>query len=384
MAMGQAVATANLYGNEHPSREKACDVLFHELKGLLAATATPRFSFLGDEVIFGRLAMRGLRDWSLGARLSRAGIQWLEFEQSATRDDIRGFIEDAAAILAAPTGVPLDPLLFRRQGIRWGAVVVRGAGMQVSEPGGGYQSSTEAPAHIGQTGFEEEIEAARWIASSLNGSRAVPIVEAQAVIRSLAVVMHQERDILQPLYRLSYSSDTTSHTIGVSILAMSFAEFLGMQANEISTIGIAALLHDVGLGKVPREILDKAEALTPEEEAEYRMHTLHGARMLLGADGDLSLAALVAYEHHLCPDGTGYPELRHPREVNVASRMISICSSYHSRRSNRPFRPALDGRAVLNHIEWYAGTKYDAELGISFAAMMRELEDKAVEKQSAD
>ena len=379
MALGQGLATANLYSGDHPAREKATDVLFNELSALLELTPNPKFSFLGEEVIYGRTAIRTLRDWSLGGRLSKAGVEWLEFDESVRRTDVKGFVEDVAAILSAPAGVPIDPLLFQRPGIRWGAVAIKTATTsRVSEPRGQYTVAASA-AEVANTGFVEEAETTRWIATSLEGGKSIPLAEAQAVIRSLAVALHQDRDVLQPLFRLGTSPDPTTHTIGVAILTMAFAENLGMRDDEVRATGIAALLHDIGLSRVPAEILEKRERLTNDEEVEYRKHTEYGARMILDSDKDLALAALVAYEHHIAPDGSGYPHLRFPRDTHKVSKMVAICSTYHDRRSNKPFRPAMDGRAVLNHIEWYAGTKYDAQLSIAFVAMMQE----AMERQEA-
>jgi HD-GYP domain-containing protein (c-di-GMP phosphodiesterase class II) len=288
-------------------------------------------------------------------------------------------VEDVAAILGTQNGVPIDPLLFQRPGIRWGAVAIRkSTSNRVSETGGGYVL-TQRQEDIANTGFQEEVEATRWIASSLDDGKSIPLAEAQAVIRSLAVALHQDRDVLQPLFRLGTSADPTTQTVGAAILTMAFAERLGMRDDEVRATGVAALLHDIGLSRVPPEILGKTEMLTAEEEVEYQKHTQYGARMILESDKDLSLAALVAYEHHIAPDGSGYPALAFPREPHKVSKMVAICSTYHSRRSNMPYRPGMEGRAVLNHIEWYAGTKYDSQLSIAFVAMMQD----AMQKQPA-
>lgn len=366
MSFAQAVSGAALYAKQHPARKKAAAHLFDDLAALLADTPNPRFTFLDDEIIFGKVVIRSLRDWRLGARLSKAGIQWLEFDNTVQREDIEAFVEDACEILAAPVAVPIDPLLFQRRGICWGAVTIRNDIPVVPGVGGGNRIIADSHS------FREEIETTRWISTVAREGGSIPLDEAQAIVRSLAVALHQDRDVLMPLARLGDSPDSTSHSVGVAILAMAFAEFIGMNENETRAAGIAAILHDIGLSQVPDEILAKEEALTNEEELIYQKHTEYGARILLAAERDLSLAAVVAYEHHISPDGTGYPVFRHPRETHRMSRIISICSSYHSRRSTRPFRPALDAEAVLNHIEWFAGTKYDAELAISFAGMMRD------------
>jgi len=258
---------------------------------------------------------------------------------------------------------------------------------RVSEPLSDYFSDFGGGWNVGEshqgTGpdaggdFAEEFEATRWIARAIQSGEPLPIDEAQAVVRSLVVALHQEREVLHPLYRLGSTGGASVHSMGVSILTMTFAEHLGMRSKEVKAAGIAALLHDVGLAMVPDEILQKKEELTSDEVLQYQNHTLQGARILLEAKDDLSLAAVVAYEHHMAPDGSGYPAMRHPREMNEVSRMVAICGSYHARRSIKPFRPATEPEVVLSQMESNAGRRYDRDLCIEFVAMMREMEERA-------
>ncbi len=104
-AFAQALAAMTLYRDGHPARERAVDVAYQHIQDLQADTARPLFTFLGDEVVFGRMPLRELKAWDWGIRLAQAGIQRLEFETLVGREDFEGFLEaeedlDLAVIVA--------------------------------------------------------------------------------------------------------------------------------------------------------------------------------------------------------------------------------------------------------------------------------------------
>src|SRR5439155_3266965 len=95
----QALAGMSLYTDGHPARERAIDAAYQELADLQADTPRPLFTFLGDEVVYGRLPLRELKAWDWGQRLAHAGVQRLEFEDRVSRDDFQGFLEEVLARL---------------------------------------------------------------------------------------------------------------------------------------------------------------------------------------------------------------------------------------------------------------------------------------------
>src|SRR5207247_2192546 len=143
----QALAAMTLYRDGHPARERAVDAAYAELHDLQADTPRPLFTFLGDEVVYGRLPLRELKAWG------------------------------------------------------WG---------------------------------QQEVQA--------RGT--VHLLEAEAVVRSLAVAMHGGRQIVLPLLQLKeFDQYTTTHSLNVAVLSMALAEFLGLGAGDVRAFGIAGLLH---------------------------------------------------------------------------------------------------------------------------------------------
>ena len=121
----QALAAMALYRDGHPARERAVDVAYQQLSDLQTDTPRPLFTFLGDEVVFGRLPLRDLKAWDWSKRLAEAGIQRLEFEDRVGREDFEGFLEEVLARLTL-SAVSTEARQMRQSSIRFGAVGLKG------------------------------------------------------------------------------------------------------------------------------------------------------------------------------------------------------------------------------------------------------------------
>ena len=366
-AFAQSLAALAMYPEAHPTRERAVDGVYQELRGLLDQDPQAQFSFLGDEVVYNDRPLRELRQWDWSRRLSDAGIQRLQFDPSVTREELEDFLDQVLARLTLRAVDTAEARTTRPSGIRFGAVGLRG------------ELSTDdeiETATIALT-LGDEANAVRWMHEELQGGGALPLAEAEAVVRGLSVAMHGDQQLLLPLLRLRESDEyTTTHSINVSVLAMGLAEWLGLGARDVRAFGVAGLMHDLGKVKVPSEILNKRGKLTEQERAVIQSHTVEGARLILASEPDLDLAAVVAYEHHIMINGGGYPPLVYARACHHASRLVHVCDVYDALRTNRPYRDAWPSDKVLAYVEERAGIEFDGEMAHAFTRMMREWEPR--------
>ena len=128
------------------------------------------------------------------------------------------------------------------------------------------------------------------------------------MIDGLAQAVAQNRTALLALTTLkNYDNYTFTHMVNVSILTMGQARGLGIDGPLLREFGLAALMHDIGKVRTPLEILNKPDKLTDEEFAIMKRHTVDGAEILRETPDIPALAPVVAFEHHLRLDGTGYP-----------------------------------------------------------------------------
>ena len=367
-SFAHSLGVMTLYPEGHPSRERAVDSAFEELDGLVnSAGQLPSFTFLEDEVVFGRERLRELKSWDWGKRLIAAGIQRLELERRVTRAEFDGFLEEVLARLMLSAVETSEARQMQSFGIRFGAVGVHG-GKETPELG----SVSPLPTTTLEITLGEEAEAFRWLQQEVQSGGSVPLLEAEAVVRSLSVAMHGDSRMVLPLLKLKeFDQYTTTHSLNVAVLAMGLAESLGCRPREIRAIGIAGLLHDIGKIRIPLEVLTKPGKLTDDERAIMNTHPVDGARVIMQSDEDLGMAATVAYEHHIMLNGGGYPPLHYTRECAMASRLVHVCDVYDALSTTRPYRDAWPSDRTMLYLEDRAGTEFDPELVNAFIRTLR-------------
>ena len=165
---------------------------------------------------------------------------------------------------------------------------------------------------------------------------------------------------------------TYYHSVNVCLLSMALGRFAGFERDQVRILGLAALLHDVGRVVVDEAALRNPGRLGNEEWAQVRLHPQEGAATIMAASGvGQEIAAIVALEHHIRVDGSGYPELS-GSEPHLFSRMVAIADSYDAITSFRPYRPARTPNEALRVLLEGAGTAYDTDLIRLFIQMTGE------------
>jgi putative nucleotidyltransferase with HDIG domain len=363
-AFAHALAVMTLYPGAHPSRESAVDDAYQDLTDLARVSPRPSFTFFDEEVVYGREPLRELKAWPWGRRLSAAGIQRLEFERDVSRDEFDQFLQEVLARLTLSSIDTSEQRQTQSLGIRFGAVGLHG---QADVP-----DTPLAIATLNVT-LDDEAETLRWLQHEVQSRGTVPLLEAETIVRSLAVAMHRDSHVVLPLLQLKeFDQYTTMHSLNVAVLAMGMAEALGCSPAEVRTFGVAGLLHDIGKIRIPIEVLTKPGALSPEDRLLMNQHPADGARLIIQTDGDLDLAAVVAYEHHIMLNGDGYPALHYGRTCALASRLVHVCDVYDALRTRRPYRDAWSSAKAAAYLEQRAGIEFDPALVATFMKMLRE------------
>lgn len=368
-SLAQALASMQLYAVGHPARAQVVDHSYGRLRALILTDSDPSFSFIDGAVVYGNLPLHGLRDWSWARRLPKLGVQRLEFLESVEREPYGLFLDDVVARVISNSAT--DDSLPERPGIRCGSMRVTGADQDSGEDQGGAPTVATMPYNLG-----EESDAVTWLYELATKNKEIPLNEVEAVVRSLTVAMHSDGRMVMPLLEFNdvdqYSSQ---HAINVSMLAMTLAEHLGMSSRDTRAFGTAGLLHDIGMTQIPTELLEK-DSLTPEDWNVLVGHPAAGAKLLLQRSDEHEIAAVAAYEHHARPDGSGYPNMRFPRDHHYVSKVISICDAYDALRAPKPYREAWTQEEVLGHITDGAGRLFDHGVAAAFVSMMRRMDEQ--------
>ena len=155
---------------------------------------------------------------------------------------------------------------------------------------------------------------------------------------------------------------TFVHTINVSILSAALGKLAGFNDVVVYDLCMAALLHDIGKRCIPEELLNKYDKLTDEDFKIIQRHPEEGARMLLATPQVPELSVVVAYEHHIRADGSGYPKVPKGWKLNMASRIVQVADVFDALRTNRPYRKALPLPKIIDIMKKDVGTFFDADL----------------------
>jgi len=148
-----------------------------------------------------------------------------------------------------------------------------------------------------------------------------------------------------------------NHSVNVAILAGIIGIAKGYNRNQIEDLGIGALLFDIGMTKVPKELLSKATPLTPEERIVMERHTTEGFNMLR-QQHDISLvSAHCALQHHERYDGTGYPRGLKKDEIHEYAQIVAIADVYDALTSPRSYRNRHTPTEAIEYL-FAAGNSY--------------------------
>jgi putative nucleotidyltransferase with HDIG domain len=370
VSFGQAVSTMALYNNGHPARERAVDRSYRCLHDLQQFDPNPRFSFLGEETIYGETPLRELGDWEWGTRLAQAGVQRIELADTVTREQYEEFLEEMMARITLSVIDSAETRTNRASGIKIGALGIRGETKEIEQ-----SINAETPVATISYALGEEAESILSMHRQVQERGRLPLAEAEAVVRSLSMAMHGDQQMILPLLQLKeFDEYTTTHSLNVSVLTMALAEHIGLGAQDVRTFGIAGLLHDLGKVNVPLEILNKPGKLTDEERQVMQGHPVAGAKLIIESGRKLDLAAAVAHEHHIMINGQGYPQQHYRRDCHKASKLVHVCDVFDALRTRRPYRDAWESQRVLTYIEERAGTEFEPAAATAFIAMMRKVE----------
>lgn len=220
--------------------------------------------------------------------------------------------------------------------------------------------------------LSEELDAMFWILDEVRQGRKLPVIEADAVAHSLYVALqHGGPGHLPQLPLRDMNSYVAVHSVNTALLAMAVGEHEGLQGGEVRDLGMAALLHDVGMALMPDAVVEKEDELVATERQQIRQHPVEGARIIIESDVSLELAAVVAYEHHIKLDGSGYPELTYRRSAHYAARLVQLCDIYHALSTPRPFRERWPRDIVFSFIRERSGFEFDPELGSALMTMIQ-------------
>ena len=164
---------------------------------------------------------------------------------------------------------------------------------------------------------------------------------------------------------------TSEHAFNVCIYSIILGRLNGLDAKQLEELGTCGLLHDIGNIEIPDHILKKTDVLTDEEFEIIKRHTTYGRNILMSARNIYSGAVDVAYCHHECPDGSGYPRGLTAESLNQNCRIVAVVDRYGAIIRNTNYRSALNHLDAVNMMNTLAdNNKIDKPLTSGFVSYL--------------
>lgn len=152
-----------------------------------------------------------------------------------------------------------------------------------------------------------------------------------------------------------------AHSVNVCMLSLMIGVTMGYSSCRLKELGIGALLHDLGHCSTPQALLDKSEALSPEEILAVREHASCGFGILRKQENISLLSAHVAFQHHERWDGNGYPRGLAKKEIHEYARIVATADVFDALQSDRPYRAAYSLNQSVQIMRGLAGTHLDPQ-----------------------
>ena len=338
--LAAAVRGASLYTPDHPIVRRGVETLATLSAAALQRSESVVIGFIGDEVVVNGQRLLRSASMLIGfvRDLRERRIEKITISRGVQRDELRWFVVELADRRAP---LPL-PARLEQRGVRHitiGRITVE----TVEDEGTGIAAARQV--------YGSAVEAAEtlWLAAKA-GDKPDPTA-ARKIIDSLANLVSQDRTSLMALTALKrYDNYTFTHMVNVSVLSMAQARSLNLEGPMLREFGFAALMHDIGKVNTPLEVLNKPDKLTKDEFDQMKQHVVDGAHILRRTPEMPALAPVVAFEHHLRQDLSGYPENIGRRDLNLCTQIVSIADVYDALRSNRVYREGLPSdriRAIM-------------------------------------
>jgi hypothetical protein len=360
-----AVTHAHQYTTAHQLTAAAINTAYVNLLEAIGKDQSIAFMIIDDRVI---MYDEPLEDTLFSSRFVRIfknrGIQHICLLRGVTKEEMTILIEMLTA--RSPLSDDMDYL----PNVQLGKVSI---GYKTEVGGGGYAIGGDGDTPFGNiqaNGFNLASDIYRAVKNNGN----FPLLEIKNTVTDMIAAIRRESSVLLTFSPLRILDEYTfTHSTNVCVLNLAQAMALGLKGDALRDIGVAALLHDTGKLYVPEEILNKPGKLTDAEWEMIRQHPQRGAEYLLDNSGIPPLAVVVAYEHHMQYDNSGYPQVPKDWRQNICSQMTTISDFFDAMRTKRIYRDALETKIIADEMAKISGTSLNPVLTKNFLILIEKM-----------
>jgi len=356
-----------LYPVTHPLVEQATD----ELTGALNGIAEIGFEQVTVNVYKGTLFIENqvfpeesVTYRKLIEELLEMGISAITFDDTFNQDDATAltalFAEDKIADIDAAA------IFLEQKGAKAITVAETTTLDEDDREAQGKENKARA-----REAYDSGISAMKDIETQVKLGKVFEVGDLQRVVNTMLDNLFTDPAAVLGLTAIKGHDDyTLNHSINVCILSLSVGASLGLDGDSLKSLGLSALLYDLGKVRIPEDILNKQGPLTSDEWQVVRGHATEGADLLKRIQLVDQMPMVVAYEHHMRHDMQGYPDKPVSEEQHLFSKVVALCDAYDAMTTRRPFRREIRPDKALAVLMQGRGKAYDPSLTKAFVAML--------------
>lgn len=168
----------------------------------------------------------------------------------------------------------------------------------------------------------------------------------------------------------SFDNYLYQHSINVTVILLAIGVSLKYQKDDLQTLALGALMHDIGKALIPIDVVKKQGKLTEEEKRVYNLHTKRGYEyvkdhLMLKQDSNL-----IVLQHHERIDGKGYPNGTDGDKITMMSKIVTIADTYDYLTSDTLHTRAIQAADALEFIMAHVNSLFDYDLVRVFSKIL--------------
>ncbi len=276
-----------------------------------------------------------------------------------------------------PAGVPVRQKDIDRL-LRWEIAEVRTEGSPIT-------AGTAGAAALGGSVMKDlpsdkrtldaylrSIDEYEHIANAVAKGEELDRAKIDATVNSLLERMKEARGEMIQLILMGgrIERKIAASVVNVTILSSIMGSVLRLTGHKLIQLATGALLHDIGMVKVPKGILRKKEKLSAEELNQIRTHPIHSYRLIAKDLKYPEEIGVIALQHHERWDGQGYPRHLRGEDINLGARIVAVADAYIAMINERPHRNSMIGYAAMKNVLSDNGRHFDPRVLKAFLESM--------------
>ncbi len=203
--------------------------------------------------------------------------------------------------------------------------------------------------------------------------QAETVEKIRHLIAELITLILDEKFTTAALFELAATDyDTHAHSINVAIYALCLGKYLKLHAEDLQTLGEAAIMHDLGKSRIREDILHKHGILTHTEYEHMQKHAEWGEEIALGMGIDDEKILDTIRHHHERLDGSGYPDHLRGRHVALFARIVAICDIFDAVTTQKTYKNPVSSFHTLKMMKREMHQELDERILNSFILMLQQ------------